>query len=645
MERTELQLQSDTDTDIDIDIAMGDSISEPMDTASDNDGHTGPRAPCPTAIPASALLPIRDYHQPRRSDMSHDLDDEVDSDAEFASIMASSMLTGILNTASNPVSPGSSSPSHDQVKASDFVPPTRPSSTPFPYPDHRHSKPCCLGGSSHGVDDHVATGSPATPENEPVDFPRPVTDFNQLPIEVHEAILDHLFGYRVSATSRSSMAVSSITKSWGTALRHSRRRELTELALVSDIWRILVQQRLYRHIKLKATVDCLEDAMIHLALHEHLQSYVKHIEIWFPVFQPTYGPVALSNTLALPTVTMEGLTNATYTLPGNNCTLEQVFQFVGQTLPQARVLTLEGGERRKAPRVLHFPEQRIDPAIHKPLPILDSVQTLVTRGQWNLMRDNQDFATVLGALPSLYEWQGSYSKPKSKSYITMAEFLPQLPRHITNLSLCLESDYRREGVMPPFYSKVIQKTHICARMAEALPSLEHFAYTGRVCHHFFDMALRSTDPRTSRLKTLDLTVKNCCRYNTSFHEAGSGIQDMGFIDAFEKLVLSAIRALEKLKEVVYLRIRFVDLDSVLPPLNPFFIMRNGACSGVWSERILTEMGRVRPDITFTELSESFGNIVYNKDGRMVITPEPPKTKITSLKLSNYRSLATGITIQ
>ncbi|KAF5009069.1 hypothetical protein FDECE_4692 [Fusarium decemcellulare] len=625
------------------DIDMGDSIGEPMDTA--DDGHSDPRTPCPTCISPAALLPIRDAYSPRRNDRHDNRDDEPDSDAEFASIMASSMMTGLLNTTSNPVSPGSSSPPHDQAKGSDFVPPTRPSSTPFPHPDRRHSKPCCFSGSSYGADDEPATGSPAALDNEPVCDPRPVTDFNQLPIEVHEAILDHLFGYRVSATSRSSMAVSSITKRWGTALRHSRRRELTELALVSDIWRILVQRRLYRHVKLKATIDCLEDALIHFALNDHLQSYVKHIEIWFPVFQPTYGPVALSNTLTLPTVTMEGLTNATYTLPGNNCTLEQVFQFVGQSLPQARVLTLEGGERRKAPRVLHFPEQRIDPAIHKPLPILDSVQTLVTRGQWNLMRDNQDFATVLNALPSLVEWQGSYSKPKSKSYITMSEFVPQLPHHITNLSLCLESDYRREGVMPAFYCKVVQKTHICVKMAEALPSLEHFSYTGRVCHHFFEMAIRSTDPRTSKLKTIDLTVKNCCRHLTSFHDSGSGIQDMGFIDAFEKLVVSAIRSLEKLKQVVFLRIRFVDLDSVLPPLNPFFVMRNKACSGVWSERILSEMGRVRPDVTFTELSESFGNIVYNKDGRMVITPEPPKTKITSLKLSNYRSLATGMTIQ
>ena len=356
--------------------------------------------------------------------------------------------------------------------------------------------------------------------------------------------------------------MSKVTKSWGTALRHSRRKELTELALVSELWRNLIQQRLYRHVKLKATIDFLEDAMFHFAQYPYLQSYVKHIEIWFPVFQPTYGPLALSNTLTLPTVTMDGLTNATYTLPGNNCTLDEVFSFVAQVLPQTRVLTLEGGERRKAPRVLHFHEQREDASIWRPLPILESVQTLVTRGQWNLMRSDDDFATILNALPNLTEWQGSYSKPKSKSYITLSDFLPQLPHNINNLNLCLESDYRREGVMPAFFSKVVLKTHICAKMAEALPALEHFAYTGRVCHHFFEMAMRSTDPRTSRLKSIDLTVKNCCRALVNFQESGSGIQDMGFIDAFEKLVVTGIRSLGKFKALEYLRIRFVDLGML-----------------------------------------------------------------------------------
>ncbi|CAM1504698.1 Fc.00g022890.m01.CDS01 [Cosmosporella sp. VM-42] len=584
-----------------------------------------------------AVLPIRDGRCIRNGDEEEGLADE-----EF-SIMASSMVTtGVLNTTSNPVSPGSSSPPRDQTKNTDFVPPTRPSSTPFPNLDHRTSKPCCLEHSGYDTEWQSSLDSPTLPTDESQPLPRLATRLDDLPIEVFEAIFDHLFGYRVSTTSRSSMGVSKVTKSWGAALRHSRRKELTELALVSELWRNLIQQRLYRHVKLKATVDFLQNAMLHFAQHPHLQSYVKHIEIWFPVFQPTYGPLALSNTLTLPTVTMDGLTNATYTLPGNNCTLDDVFKFVGMALPQTRVLTLEGGERRKAPRVVHFHEQKHDASISRPLPVLESVQTLVTRGQWNLMRSDDDFATILKALPNLTDWQGSYSKPKSKSYITMSEFLPQLPHNITNLNLCLESDYRREGVVPAFYSKVVQKTHICMKMAEALPALEHFAYTGRVCHQFFDMAMRSTDPRTSKLKSIDLTVKNCCRCLVHFQESGSGIQDMGFIDAFEKLVVAGIRSLEKFKALEYLRIRFVDLDSVLPPLNPFFIMRKSKCSGVWSNTILTELSQVRPDAAFTELSESFGNIIYNKDGRMVITPEYPRTRITSLKIDNYKSLAIGI---
>ncbi|KAI5467569.1 hypothetical protein BGZ63DRAFT_346180 [Mariannaea sp. PMI_226] len=551
------------------------------------------------------------------------------------------MVTGLLNTTSNPVSPGSSSPPREPPnKPNEFIPPTRPSSTPFPHPDHRHSKPCYLGDSRYGSDWLPCSDSSTSLDDEPKTLPPPITNLDSLPIEVQEAILDHLFGYRVSATSRSAMSVSCVTRSWGTALRHSRRKELTELARVSEIWRVLVQQRLYRHVKLKATIDCLEDAMLHFTKYQHLQSYVKHIEIWFPVFQPTYGPVALSNTLSLPTVTMEGLTNATYTLPGNNCTLEEVFLFVSQALPQARVLTLEGGERRKAPQVLHFQEQRINPGFRKALPVLESVQTLVTRGQWNLTRQEEDFATILESLPSLAEWQSSYSKPKSKSYITMSDFLPRLPHHISNLSLCLESDYRREAVVPAFYSKVVRKTHICIQMAEALLNLENFAYTGRICHHFFEVAMQLADPRTTKLKSIDLTIKNCCRIG-DFQESGSGIQDMGFIDAFERLVIAGIRSLEKFKELTYLRIRFVDLDSILPPLNPFFILRNNVCAGVWSDRILMELARVRPRASFMELSESF-DIVYNKDGRMVIAPEHPRSRVTSLKLANYRSLTTGM---
>jgi hypothetical protein len=194
---------------------------------------------------------------------------------------------------------------------------------------------------------------------------------------------------------------------------------------------------------------------------------------------------------------------------------------------------------------------------------LTSVRTLVTKGQWNLMRDRDDFRVIMKALPNLEEWQGSYSKPKSKSYITASDFLPLLPNHVTNLSLCMESDYRREGVMPAFYYKVAQKAHLCSSLAFVLPSLEHFAYTGRICHHVFDVASRLADPLTTKLKSVDITVKNCCRRAFSFHDSGSGIQDMAFIEAFEKLVLSAVRSMEKFKRLEYLRIRFVDLGMLM----------------------------------------------------------------------------------
>ncbi|KFA60849.1 hypothetical protein S40285_06197 [Stachybotrys chlorohalonatus IBT 40285] len=585
-------------------------------------------SPSPRLIWSQPAHPIVMLASSRERQCSVTSQDVPTADDDFTSLMVSSMgSTAFLSISSDPVSSPPSPPSLDRSKSTSFVPPTRPSSTPFPHRSAEYDSDC-----------EPFEDASVTLLGDSLKAPAPASDLGKLPIEVQEAILDHLLGYRVSATSSSAMRMSK-ARSWSTALRHSRRRELTELALVSRTWRILIQQRLYRHIKLKATIDYLEEAMTHFAQHEHLQPYVRHVEIWFPVFQPTHDPTTMPQNLTLPVVTSDGLTNTTYTLPTNNCTLEEVFRFVSLALPLSRVLTLEGGERRKAPKVVYSHQE------DSLLPVLGSVHTLVTKGQWNLMREGRDFIKVFQALPNLVEWQGAYHKPKSKSYITMAEFLPYIPHNITSLTLCLESDYRWEGITPVFYTKVAQKTHICVKMAAALPALEHFSYTGRVCHQFFDTVARLIDPRTTKLQSIDLTVKNCCRQPCNHHDSGSGIQDMSFIEAFEKLVVSGVRSMEKLKQLKHLRIRFMDLDSVLPPLNPYFLMRDGKCSGVWSETIVDEMARVRPGNTFNELNESFGDVVYNKEGRMVITPEYPRTRVTSLKLSNYRSLAARITIQ
>ncbi|KAF4124928.1 hypothetical protein GMORB2_3767, partial [Geosmithia morbida] len=591
-----------------------------------------------------------------------------------------------------------------------FVGPQRPKSTPFPYVPSDHGADDG-DGTPPSVPNESSCPSPASPltrhvvpsspppncmpaqqqpsdGNGPQQQPTAVaadssgssgsgsSTFMNLPTEIQEAILDHIFGFRVSSTSTSGMEIISSSPSspvardcsWSTAMRHSRRRELTQLALVSATWRYLVQQRLYRHIKLKGTVDVVEDAMVHLSTHPHLRPLVRHLEIWFPVFQPKYGdsgaggsnmrnplPAATAaGGLALPTVTTDGLTNATYTLPRNKCSLDETLRFVEAALPEVRVLTLEGGERRKAPKVAHFrhsssPETGSEPG-SEPEPrqfvLLPSVKTLITRGQWNLARDNADLSTLLAALPNLRDWYASYSKPKSKSYIGMAEFLPLLPPRIATLKLCLESDYRRESVVPPFFLKAAERTHVCSSLATAAASgLEHLSYTGRCCHVLFDRIARLTaDSRDSRLRSVDITLKNCCRPLSRYYDSGSGIHDMGFIDAFERLVLAAIRSLRVLKQVHYLRIRFVDLESALPPLNPYFLFKNNTCSGVWSGDILSEMSAARPYAQWDDLTDSFGNIVYNKEGRMVMSPQVPGKKMTSLKLTNYRLLSHRMTI-
>lgn len=59
---------------------------------------------------------------------------------------------------------------------------------------------------------------------------------------------------------------------------------------------------------------------------------------------------------------------------------------------------------------------------------------------------------------------------------------------------------------------------------------------------------------------------------------------------------------------------------------------------------MRELKRVRPEAQFEELSESLGEVGYNKDGRMVISPEFPRSRVLSLKLSNYRYLTGGIAV-
>jgi hypothetical protein len=494
----------------------------------------------------------------------------ADNSSRVDEIGHSLHLTPIMTTTSTPATPGPSTPTTvrtmpiEQLKVDDLdddiIPPARPKSTPFPQQELLEGDIQCpqRANDAERLTIHTIQASQSTTLNSPL---------CDLPVEIHECILDHLFGVRASASSRIPAAgKSKVLRSWGTALRHSRRREVSELALVSSKWRQLIQDRLYRHLKIKGTRESVNQAINWFYDHPHLCSYVKHIEIWFPVFQQK-NP-AFDRTLRIPSTTPDRSTlirslanladtgnSVTYQSPSNNCSLEEVFAFVQMTFAEACILTLEGGERKKPPKVRHFVDGKSDA-----LPIIQTIRTLVCKGQWNLIRSNEDFQNLAAALPNLNEWHGCYAKPKSKSYISMAAILPQLPQHLTHLNVCLEADYRRENVSPLFFRKVGLKTHFCIEMAKAIPTLEHLAYTGRVCHHFFDHAAKLSNPRDSRLKSVDLIVKNVCRPNFPWND-GSGITDMAFIMAFEALVISGAKALDRLAALDFLRIRFIDLGN------------------------------------------------------------------------------------
>jgi len=537
--------------------------------------------------------------------------------------------------------PPSSEAMTERPLTSAFSSPMRPKSTPFPQTP---SEPT---SATESTDDSRWSRHPKLTDEVPVsslslsppaqdDRPSVTSRLIELPTEIQEAILDYVFGFYSSTTSQSGQYIPSMgSNSWTVAKRYGRRKNLTALATVNRQWKCLVQSRLFRHIKLRGTIAELNDAIKFLSVRDELRGYVQHLEIWFPVFYHK-ASVTTVDTMARG---MASHMAANYLLPGDKCSLEDVFRFIALTLPSVRCLTLEGGERRKAPKIDVF-NKRLGLT---ELTRLETVTTLVMKGQWNLARDNGDFANIITAIPNLRRLYSSYSRGKSKSYITIANYLPllhQQAQNINDLRLCLESDGRREALAPTYARKAAARVHICESLAQAASNLEHFSYSGRLCHSLFDRLGKLSDSRSTRLRTMDITLKNCCRTVDQITEGtGSGLEVMGFMKAFEKLVLGAIRALSTLTEIRYLRIRFVDLESTVPVLNPFFLYHNGQCSGVWSSTIVNEMSRVRPDATWVELLHSFGEAQYEyrPDGRLVVHQiAPNSTPLVSQPLSAYQ---------
>ncbi|EHK96802.1 hypothetical protein M7I_7469 [Glarea lozoyensis 74030] len=118
---------------------------------------------------------------------------------------------------------------------------------------------------------------------------------------------------------------------------------------------------------------------------------------------------------------------------------------------------------------------------------------------------------------------------------------------------------------------------------------------------------------------------------------------MAFIQAFEALVISAVKSLDKLAAMEFLRIRFIDLESQVPALNPYFQLQDNHCTGIWSDPIVDNLRRTRPYATFAEKADTLSDVGF-KDGQLFIPGNFSKTRPQSIKISSYSTLMGGITI-
>lgn len=96
---------------------------------------------------------------------------------------------------------------------------------------------------------HLPAQGPASTISAPV---QSGIQFVNLPVEIHEIILDYILGRRASAGNHTAYGGSS-AQNWSKGLHHPRRKALANLALTCRIWTGLVQSRIHRHSEFHIT--------------------------------------------------------------------------------------------------------------------------------------------------------------------------------------------------------------------------------------------------------------------------------------------------------------------------------------------------------------------------------------------------------
>lgn len=536
-------------------------------------------------------------------------------------------------------------------------------------------------GQRVGVLTIRATDSPVLEVEEPNEETRQLSDrenqstkrqlsLDSLPLEIQGKIMDWIFGdmHSVNAGSTSLRG-----KSVSSLMRHPRRKAVSDLALVSPDWRDMVQERIYRHIKIKGTRAGLKESEEFFCNHWHLTKLVRHIEFWVPVWgdkasldnrsieaqmagPERYGFYQLANQGNESLIPANDLLAFSFKLCAYSATLSEIFSHINCFFPASRVFTLEGGHCKKSNMIRHFPNT-LFPDPSQRLERLPNIRTFAMRGAWNIMRNYQHWSTIEDALPNVEEWHCGYAKPRAEADATINDILYRLPSRLRHVNISLDGMYSKDTTTLGSSSMPGQQ-HLCERLGHVLPQLESLSFTGKICEclwtsAFAALAQAKTEPK---LEALEIVVKSCCRQRVTdtdpdtgemiTHELGgviadgAGITNLVFIRAFERLVLKTVEALPLFPRLEYVRIRFIDLDSPCTLLNPYWLLEKGRVYGIWSEEIVERLHELRPDIGYEELRDGIKSPEWTKPGDGIMS-SPLDARDEDVSMTNAAVPAVG----